>query len=188
MSSQVTELKEKLMSQFAALSEREQRLVGITALVAVVFIFGGGFLLMQSSLKSKEKQIKAQNEQLGQILALESDYNQAKNAQREEMRRLEGKNISLFSLLQNSASELGLSLKDLNEKKSPIKDSEMVQVSVDVNLKEVSIDKLTSFLESIESKSGKGLVKVTRLKTKTRFDNDQLLDVRITVSTWRKAV
>ena len=43
MSSQVTELKEKLMSQFAALSEREQRLVGITALVAVVFISAAVF-------------------------------------------------------------------------------------------------------------------------------------------------
>ena len=170
MSQRFNEFKEKLLAQFAALSEREQRLVGVTALVAIVFIFGGGFMLMQSSLKNKEKQIKAQNEQLGQILALESDYNASKNAQREEMKRLEGKNISLFSLLQNSASELGLSLKDLNEKKSPIKDSEMVQVSVDVNLKEVSIDKLTGFLESSESKSGKGLVKVTRLKTKTRFD------------------
>lgn len=185
---QIQELKDKLMLQFSALSGREQRLVGITAVVALVFVFGGGFLLMQSSLKSKEKQIKAQREQLGQILALESDYIQSKNAQKEEMERLEGKNISLFSLLQNSASELGLSLKDLNEKKSPVKDSEMIQVSVDVNLKEVSIDKLTSFLEAIESKSGEGLVKVTRLKTKTRFDNDQLLDVRITVSTWRKMI
>ena len=111
MSQKFNEFKEKLLAQFAALSEREQRLVGVTALVAIVFIFGGGFMLMQSSLKSKEKQIKAQNEQLGQILALESDYNASKNAQREEMKRLEGKNISLFSLLQNSASELGLSLK-----------------------------------------------------------------------------
>ena len=98
MAQNFQEMKEKLMAQFAALSEREQRLVGITALVAVVFLFGGGFLMLQSTLKSKEKQIKAQSEQLGQILALESDYIASKNAQKEEMRRLEGKNISLFSL------------------------------------------------------------------------------------------
>ena len=77
--------------------------------------------------------------------------------------------------------DLGLVLKDLNEKKTPLKEADLVQVSVDVNLKEVSIDKLTSFLKSVESKEGEGLVKVTRLKTKTRFDNDQLLDVRMTV-------
>ena len=106
---------------------------------------------------------------------------------KEQANKLQGKNISLFSLLQTSASELGLSLKDLNEKKTPLKDTELIQVSVEVNLKEVSIDKLTSFLKSVESKEGKDLVKVTRLKTKTRFDNDQLLDVRMTVSTWRKA-
>ncbi len=187
MALQLDEIKETLATQFAGLSNREQRLVLVTVVTSILFVFVGGFLFMQSSLDKKEKQINAQREQLQQILALESEFLDAKKKQRAQANKLEGKNISLFSLLQASASELGLSLKDLNEKKSPVKDTELVQVSVEVNLKEVSIDKLTSFLKSVESKEGKDLVKVTRLKTKTRFDNDQLLDVRMTVSTWRKS-
>jgi len=188
MSARLEEIKETLAQQFAGLSNREQRLVLLTVSVAIVFILGGGFLYIQSSLTSKEKQINAQKEQLEQILALESEFLSAKDKQKAQANKLQGKNISLFSLLQNSASDLGLVLKDLNEKKTPLKDADLVQVSVDVNLKEVSIDKLTSFLKSVESKAGEGLVKVTRLKTKTRFDNDQLLDVRMTVSTWRKPI
>lgn len=187
MASRLEEIKDTLATQFAGLSSREQRLVLITVIVSIFFVFGGGFLWLQSSLQKKEKQIKAQKEQLEQILSLESEFLASKKKQKEQANKLQGKNISLFSLLQTSASELGLSLKDLNEKKTPLKDTELIQVSVEVNLKEVSIDKLTSFLKSVESKEGKDLVKVTRLKTKTRFDNDQLLDVRMTVSTWRKA-
>ena len=98
MALQLDELKETLAAQFAGLSSREQRLVLITVAVSILFVFGGGFLFLQGSLDKKEKQINAQKEQLQQILALESEFLDAKKKQREQANKLEGKNISLFSL------------------------------------------------------------------------------------------
>ena len=179
--------KERLVMQYGALTEREQRLVGLTAVVFLGFIFVGGLLWLQSSLEKKGNRIEVQKTQLGEMMALEADYLAAKEGAKSDEDRLASNNVSLFTHLQNAAGDLGLRLKDLNEKKSNVKNTNLVQVSVDVNLKEVSIDKLTSFLQNIESGKNKDVVKVTRLKTKTRFDNKELLDVRMTVSTWKLA-
>ena len=47
------------------------------------------------------------------------------------------------------------------------------------------LGKLNTFLEKIEGKSSNGLVKIMKLKVKTRYDNAELLDVGMTVSTWQ---
>jgi hypothetical protein len=89
--------------------------------------------------------------------------------------------------MQKAASEVGLSLSDLNERRLPVKDSDLTEVTVEVNLKEISIDKLVTLLEKIEGKTSAGVVKVTKLKTKTRLDAPDMLEVNLTVSTWRAA-
>ena len=51
---------------------------------------------------------------------------------------------------------------------------------------ELSLDRLSAFLEHIEDSDKNGLVRVTRLHIKSRFDTD-LLDTKMIVSTWQLA-
>ena len=56
-----------------------------------------------------------------------------------------------------------------------------------MNLKSLSVDKLTQFLEEIEGADKSGLIKITKLKVKTRHDAEDLRDVTLTVATWKKS-
>src|SRR5690606_1682377 len=112
------------------------------------------------ALDDKEHRVREMRGVLTQIQSLEAQYKAAELAERQAEMRLRTNNTSLFSLLQQSAQQLGLTLNDLNERKSPANESgDITEVSVEVNLKEVSIDKLNTFLEKIEGKSSSGLVK-----------------------------
>jgi hypothetical protein len=182
-----TKAIEQLQTSFSRLSDRERILVMLTAAVAVVFIIVGIAWWANSAIDGRKKSVVIKKDKLEQILALEGQYKEAANREAKATQKLERNSVSLFSLLQKTAGELNLKLNDLNERKTPVRDSEIEEVSVEVNLKQLSVDKLNQFLEKIEGKSKDGLVKILKLKVKTRFDNPQLLDVNMTVATWKKS-
>jgi multidrug efflux pump subunit AcrB len=177
----------RLATSFQRLSERERRLVVVCGAALVVFFVGGGSFLASSAFDAREKRVVAKQQQLDQILSLRERYQEAEQNEKRAASRVKSNNVSLFSLLQKTAGDLSLQLNDLNERKVPVKDTELVEVSVDVTLKEISIDKLNSFLEKIEGPRRDGIVKVQKLKVKTRFDQPDMLEVSMTVSTWKPA-
>jgi type II secretory pathway component PulM len=183
----IDQLGSRLATSFSRLSERERRLVLVTGVVAILLFVGGGSWAASGALDAKRKRVVAKQEQLDQILALRDRYQEAEQQEKRAASRVKSNTTSLFSLLQKTAGELGLQLNDLNERKVPVKDTDLVEVSVDVNLKEVSIDKLNSFLEKIEGKRRDDVVKVQKLKVKTRFDAPDMLEVSMTVATWKPA-
>lgn len=179
-------LMENASAALARLSERERRLVLITGAVAVLVLGGGLVLWSQSALDAKRKQVKNQRQQLEQIQSFEEEYKAAEAREKDAINRLKGNNVSLFSRLNQAAQKLGLALKDLNEREVPVKDANVKEIQVEVNVKNLSIDKLNEFIKEIEGERGDELVKVTKLKVKTRFDNDEMLDATLTVATWKQ--
>jgi general secretion pathway protein M len=167
------------------MSERERRLVMLLAAVFTILVLGGGLWWASDKLDGRERRVRDMRQNLQQILALEAQYKNAEQSERKSASRFKTNTTSLFSLLQKSAGQLGLTLNDLNERKTQLRDSDVTEVSVEVNLKQVSIDKLTTFLEKIEGRRSSGLVKVKKLKVKTRYDDPELLDVNMTVATWK---
>lgn len=87
-------------------------------------------------------------------------------------------------MLQNVSTQLDLTLNDLHEKKNILSGEKVVEITVKVNLKKLSIDRLTAFIDAVESNPS-GLVKVIQLKIKSRFDAPDLLDAQMTVATWK---
>lgn len=185
MNEALENLQNQLSAVLSRLSSRERMLVGLTAAVAFVLIAGGIVWSVNSGLNKKRRTLAQKVRNLEAIVALESDYKAAKSRDSAASRKLKGNRVSLYSLIEGAATKLELKLNDLNERTSAVRDSELKKVSVDVNLKQVSIDKLTGFLKEIEGGKSKGVVRVTKLKAKTRFDNPELLDVNMTVATWK---
>ncbi len=179
-------LPTQVTTVLAGLNDRERKLVLLLAAALLLFVVGGGVWWGVGAIDGKERRVREMRSVLTQIQSLEAQYKAAEQAERQAEMRLRTNNTSLFSHLQGAAQELGLTLNDLNERRSPASESgDITEVSVEVNLKEVSIDKLNTFLEKIEGKSSNGLVKIMKLKVKTRYDNPELLDVGMTVSTWQ---
>jgi hypothetical protein len=175
-----------LATTIAKMSDRERRLVALTATVALIFAVAGLSWMISGSISRREKGIAIRKDEIAQLESLRSDYEQATARQKAAEARIKtATSTSLFTLMQKAAQEVGLPLSDLNERRVPVKDSDLTEVNVDVTLKEISIDKLVTLLEKIEGKTSGGVVKVSKLKVKTRIDNPDMLEVSLTVSTWR---
>ena len=170
---------------FDGLSDRERRLVSILSACLLALLI---FLILYfavSSISSKNAALKRNREQLAQIKELEEVYHVAKEKHQRELSKIRRNNISLFTYIQNITSKLGLSVPGMTEQRRPLGKSGAVEVSVRVNLTRLSIDKLTRLLELIETPDSRGQVKVTRLKINKRHDDPELLDLQMTVSTWK---
>ncbi len=176
---------EALWDRFQALNNQDKRKVlfgagGAGFLLIVLCIFGAF-----SSVRSRHIEVNRLTTELKQIDALSVQYLKVKAEQQAREAQIRANKVALFTLIQNSATRLDLKLNDLNERKEELSDSNLTQVSVIVNVKELSMDRLTAFLEDIEKSAANGLVKITRLQVKTRFDQPDLLDVQMTVATWK---
>ena len=73
----------------------------------------------------------------------------------------------------------------MTEQRRTIGKSNIVEVSVRVNLNKLSIDKVSRVIEELESPESNAPVKVTKLKINKRHDEPELLDLQLTVSTWK---
>ena len=158
----------------------------LTAAVAVVFVIIGVGWLISSSISNREKRIASRKQEITQLETLRGEYEGATARQKAAQARItQSASTSLFTLMQKAAADVGLQLTDLNERRLPVKDTDLSEVTVDVTLKEISIDKLVTLLEKIEGRTTGGVVKVTKLKVKTLVANPEMLEVGLTVSTWR---
>ena len=173
------------VDKFQALNDQDKKktLMGVGGGLGFLVILVLGLCI--SSLNSRYKEIQKLERDLKEIDRIAVQYQQVKAEQVAREREIEMNKTALFSVIQNVATRLELEVNDLNERKEPMMNSDMVQVSVVVNLKQLSTDRLSAFLENIENSSDKGLVKVTKLQVKTRFDQPDLLDAQMTVSTWK---
>ncbi|MEI6806143.1 MAG: type II secretion system protein GspM [Myxococcaceae bacterium] len=176
---------EALWDRFQALSNEDKKKAvlgaGVLSFLLVVLCVWGAW----SSVNTRQLEVRRLATEMKQIDTLSIQYNEVKAEQQAREAQIRSNQVALFTLIQNSATRLDLKLNDLNERKEALSDSNLTQVSVVVTVKELSMDRLTAFLEDIENSSSKGLVKITRLQVKTRFDSPDLLDLQMTVSTWK---
>lgn len=178
----------QLPQMFARLTEREKRLVLITGTVGVVFVCFLGVSAINGALDKREKRVSMRRDELAQLEVLRERYKDAQEAEKKSAAQLHSNTQSLFTLVQKASTEVGLPVPDLQERRTPVKDAaDLQEVSVDVTMKEISVDKLTTLLEKIEGRRSDGIVKVTKLRVKTRFDNPEMLEANLTVSTWRSS-
>lgn len=180
-------INESTMRFLDSLSDRERRLVGILfACFCVVLIFGTVFFAT-NRIASKRAELVRNKEQLAQIKNLEGEYLQAKEKNEAAKRAIMQNDVSLYTFISAIGTRLGLSVKDLSEVRRPLPKTDIVEVSVRLNLTKLSIDKVTALIEAIETSEQGELIKVTKLKINKRFDEPDLLDLQMTVSTWKSA-
>ena len=181
-------MKAKL-SQFATaferLSGREQIMVVFMILALIGMIVGFGGYFVNRDLSSSKKSIDAKIEKLKEIAELRSDYQRRLNEQKrlaDEVRK--NKDTRILSYLEGLSKKANIEMKNASERQGEATGSDLVKVeAAEVTIQNVSLDRLYEFLRQIEE--GNRLVKVRRLKIKTRFDNKEMLDATVTVGTFK---
>lgn len=180
-------ISEISMRWYDSLSDRERRLLTVIFAVVLLLIIVLTLIVSISGISEKRDNLKRNKEQLALVKELEGEYLKAKEKNDRAMMSVRRNSVSLFTYIQTITTRLGLAPKDLNEQKKPMPKSNMVEISVRVNLAKLSIDKLTALIEAITTSEEGQLVKITRLKVTKRFDEPDLLDLQMTVSTWKSA-
>ncbi|MEQ9497333.1 MAG: hypothetical protein RIT81_10750 [Deltaproteobacteria bacterium] len=175
----------QITAAFERLSAREQGMVLFMVVAILVMIFGFGGYFVNKDLNGRRKRIVAKAEKLEEIGRLRTDYQRRLRDQQriaDEVRRNE--NMRLLSYLEDLSKQAQVELGNASERPGDPTGSDLVkEEGAEVLIKNVSLDRLNAFLEKIER--GNRLVKVRRLKIKTRFDNKERLDASITVGTFK---
>ncbi len=178
---------QQLVVSFERLSGREQGMVLFMVVAVAAMVFGLGGYFVSRDLGARAKRIDAKLAKLEEIAALKQDY-QARLAEQQrlasEVRGNAG--TSILSYLESLSTRASVELRNASERPGEPTGSEQVrEEAAEVTISNVSIDRLHEFLRQIEE--GNRLVKVRRIKIKTRFDDAQKLDATVTVGTFKPA-
>ncbi|MFA6034175.1 MAG: type II secretion system protein GspM [Myxococcota bacterium] len=178
-------LFDRLGSWWEGISDREKQIVLIAGGVAVALIFIGVIFSVSSRLSEAETRITEKEQKLSEIVRLRGDFRQAESTIKAMEMRLKGNNVNLFSYIEDLARRMKVDVSDMNERTSGgDKDSKIKEVSVEVNMNKVTQDRLLDFLSKLEQ--GPELIKVTKMRLRTRMDGTQkLIDANITISTYK---
>jgi F0F1-type ATP synthase membrane subunit b/b' len=176
-----------ITAAFGRLSGREQVTTLLSALGLIFLISGLGTWLVSRDLKSREHRIASKMDKLEKLTVLKNDYQRRLQEQNRLASDIKNNNKTrLLSYLEEISKQSSVELGNASEGAGEPTGSDLIkEVSAKVNIKSVSIDRLYDFLRRIEE--GNRLVKIRRLKIKTRFDNAKMLDAEVTVGTYKTA-
>lgn len=183
----IDRISEAWSSWFDSLSAREKRLLGILFSAVMVILIGATFYIATSKISTKKTVLSGKQNQLNEIRAIEDDYRAAKEKNERIIENISTNDVSLLSFIPSVAARYGLVVKELSEQRRAVGKTNNVEISVKISLTKLSIDKVSALIEALESGENEGRVKVTRLKIISRFDEPDLLDLQMTVSTWKSA-
>ena len=178
-------LIERSRSAFDSLSSREQLMVLSMFGALFVMVIGIGGYLIQQDLVARERRIEAKTKKLEEAASLRSDYQRRLREQKRVASQVKrNNNVRLLSYLEKLSQQSNVTLKNASERPGESTGSDLVkEEAAEVKISNVSLDRLHDFLKRIEE--GNALVKVRRLRIKTRFDNPEMLDAVITVGTFK---
>jgi general secretion pathway protein M len=169
------------------LSQREQRvLIGAGAVFVLMLLYLGVDSVLQGYEKLGDR-IATKRVEVEKISGLRTQYMEA-HKQLEDIKAKLGKmekGFSLLSFIEDLANkeEIRENIGSVKPKKLPLNDSYDENI-VELKIDNVSLSKLIDFIFKIEN-SGY-LLKVKRLRVKPRYDNRDLLNVTMQVTTYKK--
>lgn len=178
-------LIERSRAAFDSLSSREQMMVLLTFGAVLVMVLGIGSYLIKRDLAARERRIEVKIEKLEEAASLRSDYQRRLREQERIASQVKRNNqVRLLSYLERLSQQSNVTLKNASERPGGSTGSALVkEEAAEVKISNVSLDRLHDFLKRIEE--GNPLIKVRRLRIKTRFDNPEMLDAVITVGTYK---
>ncbi len=174
-----------LQTWLAAASPREKRLLALAASGLVVFVVLIGWASFSSSINKAQAALDEKHDDFEKISRLAAGY----GAQEQERQLLEARlrqsPPALMSFVDTAAKNAGVEVGGMSDRGvvSGGQNGKPKEMSVEVNLGKVPLDKLVKLLQDIERSPG--VVRVRRLRLRKSFDNKDLLDVSLSVSAWQ---
>lgn len=172
-----------LTVSFERLSSREQVMSLFLVCAVLGMAVGWTTYFVKKDLTRREERLVDKSRKLGELLALRSDYQRRLADQKriaDQIRKNNG--VRLLSYIEEVSARASIELGNAAERSGEPTGSELLkEEAAEVTIRKVSMDRLYKFMDEIEK--GNRLVKIRRLKVKTRFDDPKMLDATVTVGT-----
>lgn len=165
---------ENLYQAFSGLVPREKWIVLVGAALVIALLLFLPISLVSGKLRSMQHRISEARKGFFEVQKKIQEHQSSQKEIREIEKGL-GQGGSLTGRIENAATKVGISVKQLTEK--PRQDTDFLEInSVEVQLVGTTIKQLTDFLFEIEHDANQTM-RVRRFQIKTKYANRQLLDV-----------
>lgn len=168
---------------WGGLSGRERRLLSLLVGAAVLAVATLGLLSVRRTVKLRESSIAEKEIQLKQVSILASGFTDAEATRGRIEARIKGQPVRLFSYLDELAKKQGVAIGDLQDRGTAGAGEGITRSTVDINFVRIDLTKLSAFINEVEKSPH--LVKIEKLRLRTRADDVNLLDASLTVSTYQ---
>ena len=170
---------DRLRDRWEQTSPREQRLIlilGVTFVIVLLALLGRGITGGLSAIEER-------NEQAETALRALADYREhlAKGGGEKSEINLPDQPVKLQSYLEGIATEVGLTIPGFNPQPGTNREG-VVTESTRIEVRELSVADLTSFLEKVES--GSPYVMIEQLDIKRNFRDKEKLTATMLVTTY----
>ena len=161
------ELAAPLVTWFQGLSARERKMVGGAGAAVLAFVLFLTLNGLASSARGVQRRTADKLGKLEEIQQLAATFKEGQAAREQAEQSLRGGNMKIMSFLEEKGAKAGLEIPALNPKGDvPLGDGSIIESSVELTLTDVPLEKLVSFLESVEA--GPGVVRVKYLRLEPR--------------------
>jgi len=169
----------------AAATPREKRLLALAA--GGLFFFAGfiGWASFRSGISHAQSALEEKQLDFDKISRLAAGYGVQEQERQLLEARLRQSPPALMSFVDTAAHNDGVEVGGMSDRGAVAggQNGRPREVSVEVNLGKVPLEKLVKLLNDIERSPG--VVKVRRLRLRKSFDNKDLLDVSLSISAWQ---
>ncbi|MFN2547923.1 MAG: type II secretion system protein GspM [Myxococcales bacterium] len=169
----------------AAASPREKRLLAMAAggvFLFIVLIAWAGF---SSSIRKAQNALDEKHDDFEKISRLAAGYGQQEQERQLMEAKLRQSPPALMSFVDTTAKNAGVEVGGMSDRGVVAggQGGKPREMSVEVNLGKVPLDKLVKLLQDTERSPG--VVRVRRLRLRKSFENKDVLDVSLSVSAWQ---
>lgn len=173
----------KVGEAWASLSVRERRMLSLLVAGFCVAAIALGFLSARRAIVARESTLAEKRAAMVKVDLLAAGYAQAEAARARIEARIKGQPVRLFSYLEDLGRKQGVTIGDMQDRGNTGAGEGVQRTTVEVNFARIDLLKLTAFVNEVEKSPH--LVKVEKLRLRTRNDDPNLLDATLTVSTYQ---
>lgn len=168
---------------FERLSGREQIMSLFLVCAVLGMAVGWTTYFVNKDLTNRELRLADKTKKLGELMTLRSDYQRRLADQKRIADQIRKNNtVRLLSYIEDVSAKANIELGNAAERSGEPTGSELLkEEAAEVTIRKVSMDRLYKFMSEIERTNQ--LVKIRRLKIKTRFDDPKMLDATVTIGT-----
>lgn len=174
-----------LRDKWERLSQRERTMVGalgVTFALLVTLIVG---YVISDGLATLEERNADMRQALHELETGRDAYLRMKAKTAQAELRMGQTPVQLNSYLETASKEAGIEIPESNERSQPTSNKAFVERTLDIGLRNVTLEQLTKFMRAVEN--GRNMVIVSQINVRTRDDKHDTLDVEMSVSTYERA-